>query len=107
MTNEQVMSKLQFVVYGEDLNRVQVIQGRDGEMVIRINTHEMKCKAANRVLNNIISMFKCPFTLDVIHGYNHGTVIKDMIQDNIINQRIIAKKVLEYNPGETLIKVAA
>ena len=47
-----------------------------------------------------------PFKLDVIHGYNGGTAIKDMLRTKEISPRIISISSPEYNPGESILEVA-
>ena len=50
-------------------------------------------------------MYNFEFTMMLIHGYNNGTVIKDMIQYDIHNKRIVAKSVYMHNKGVTYLFV--
>lgn len=44
--------------------------------------------------------------MEVIHGYIHGTAIKDMIAENKINKRIVLRYVDTWHYGVTYLCVA-
>ena len=94
------MSRLYMVLTKEDMNRIQEYPDR-----MSIDLHGKTRREAKRLLNNIINTIRHPFTIEVIHGYNHGTVLKDMIFDETINPRIISKDVPFYNIGETYLYI--
>jgi len=102
---EQIMTKLSFIMWGEDLNRFSVTVNEDGETVIRVDIHHLTKKAAEKVLQGIISLNRFPFTLDVVHGYNHGTALLEMIRNEFSNQRIQRIYSNSYNPGETYLVI--
>jgi len=102
---EQIMTKLSFIMWGEDLNRFAVTVNEDGEIVIRVDLHHLTKKVAEKVLQSIISVNRFPFTLDVIHGYNHGTVLLEMIRNEFSHQRIQRIYSNSYNPGETYLVI--
>ena len=50
--------------------------------------------------------FADPFILDVIHGYNGGTVIKELIYNDLKSPKIVGHRSPQWNPGETLLQIA-
>ncbi|MBQ3546650.1 MAG: hypothetical protein IJA34_16950 [Lachnospiraceae bacterium] len=104
MNETTVLSKLSFVMRGDELQRIHVDEV-DSKLEITIDLHQFKCKDAKRILQNIINVNRCSFTLHVIHGYNHGTAIKAMIYEQLNTQRIIQKSSPTWNPGETYIEI--
>ncbi len=106
MAAEQIMERMTFILNGDDLRRVNIQKDNKGNIIVVIDVHGMRVAEAKKVLNSIIIMYRFPFKLRVIHGYNHGTAIRDMIADELDNQRIVSKKVMYYNPGITSIRLA-
>ncbi len=106
MAAEQIMERMTFILNGDDLHRVHVQRDNEGNIILVIDVHEMKVAEAKKILNHIIIMYRFPFKLRVVHGYNHGTAIKDMIAEQLDNKRIISKEVEVYNPGITTIQLA-
>ena len=105
MGYEQMMQKMTFLMYGDQLSRVNVAFEEDGTPVIQVDLHEFSCRQAQKTLMNIIAMYRFGFKLEIIHGYNHGTAIKDMIRKDFTNKRIIGKY-YPRNPGRTILEIA-
>ena len=80
-------------------------ENKDGTLLVKLDLHGMRKNEAKYVINGIISMYNFEFTMMLIHGYNNGTVIKDMIQYDIHNKRIVAKSVYMHNKGVTYLFV--
>lgn len=99
MSND--MGRLNMVLTKEDINRIQEYPDR-----MFVDLHGKSRKEAKQLLNNIINIIRHPFTIEVVHGYNHGTALKDMIITEEINPRIISRNVPAYNVGETILLVA-
>lgn len=98
---EQVMQRITFVAYGENMRRVRVSKDEDGEMVITVDLHRMKKEDAKKLINGIIALNRFEFRLDVIHGFNNGTVLKSMVNKELNNRRIAARYCDAWNPGNT------
>ena len=94
------MGRLNMILTKEDIDRIQEYPDR-----MSVDLHGKNRKDAKRLLNNIINTIRHPFTMEVIHGYNHGTVLKDMIFTEEINPRIISKDAPVYNIGETILLI--
>lgn len=103
---KQVYDRVLFILYGEDVWRVRVDVDENGVIVIRVDLHGKKCVEALKIIRQIITIIQIPFTLDIIHGYNHGTAIKDMIWNQVKHTRIQEKFCNEWNPGETFLRLA-
>ncbi|MCR5734235.1 MAG: Smr/MutS family protein [Lachnospiraceae bacterium] len=97
-----ISTKLGLILTKDEMNRIKV----DGEN-ISVDLHAMKVKEAKKLIMNIIALNREEFTMEVIHGYNHGTAIKNMVHTDIDNSRIISKKGLAYNLGQTELTIAA
>ena len=95
------MDRLEMILTKEERERIQEYPDR-----MTIDLHGKTQKEARRLLNNVINVIMHPFTMEVIHGYNNGRALKDMIFTEDINPRIVSKKVPVYNIGETILSIA-
>lgn len=100
-TFEQAMERIHFVVYGENEKRLQVSQ--QDTLAITLDLHQLSKKDASRLICNVINIVDQPCKIDLIHGYHHGTVIKDYIQNDLHNRKIVQKKTFQKNPGHTML----
>lgn len=79
----------------------------DSERVhITVDLHGLSVLEARRLLNNIIAMIRRPFLLEIIHGYHHGTAIRDMIYTDFDNPKVISRHINMANPGITFAEIA-
>lgn len=99
--------RLRMILTKEEISRVRVSQSDDAQIRIIVDVHGMKCFYARRFISNIINAVRTAFQLIVIHGFNHGTAIKDMLADNFCNYHIAAQYVDSRNPGVTHMHIAA
>lgn len=97
-----ILSKLQMIYSKTDINRLQIKKDHSKTDII-VDVHGMKCRQARRFLNNIIALMEGAFRIIVIHGYNHGTAIKNMLIDSF-NNRHVQKRIPDpYNQGVTYL----
>ena len=89
----------------EDVRRLTYAQSPDADAV-SVDVHGMKCWQAKQFINNIINLSNRPFHLTVIHGYNHGTAIKDMVRNHLDNKRIMDRAADQFNLGITYLDIA-
>ncbi|MCR4851016.1 MAG: hypothetical protein K5870_07120 [Lachnospiraceae bacterium] len=106
MKREEIMERMSYVLHGEYLSRVTTFRNEEGETVIKVDLHGMCRESAQKSLNNIIAIFRMPFILDVVHGYNGGVVIKKMIREDLKSSKISGFISPAWNPGETLMRIA-
>ena len=98
--------KLSLILTKEDMNRLR-IKEKDEETEITADVHGMSVKRAKRFINNILNIVRTKVQLIIIHGYNHGTAIKDMLADQFVNEHIVEKYLDSENQGVTNIVAAA
>jgi DNA-nicking Smr family endonuclease len=70
---------------------------------IEVNIHGMTAREAKRFLERFLSNAgKNVVEVKVIHGYNNGQILRDMVRRDLKHPRISAK-LISLNPGETRI----
>ena len=108
MTKEAWMERIRFILYGNDAWRILAVrEGASGEMELTIDVHGRTVREARREIHNIVNCTLMPFRLNVIHGYNHGTAIKDMLSMESFQGRLEDRYCPAGNPGETVMRFAA
>lgn len=78
----------------------------DDTVKVTVDLHGLSTTQAKRLLNNIIAAIRRPFRLEAIHGYHHGTAIRDMIYTDLPNPKIQSRHLEFWNPGITVMAVA-
>lgn len=72
--------------------------------VVRVDIHSMEKAAAKRKLENLLRITpKDVGEIVVVHGYNSGTVLRDMVRCELKHSRILDKMPSVVNPGITTI----
>lgn len=107
MSKQMIEAKINMVYGSEFSERIVVDIDQFGVVRLKVNVHDMHQNAVRHFLNNIINLVRGSFVLTVVHGFNGGTVLKDMIWAESINNRIEQKLAVENNPGRTRLMVAA
>lgn len=90
----------------EEMSRLSFIDDADSTVRITADVHGMKCSQARRFINNIINAIRQKCSLVIIHGYNHGTAIKDMLATDFSNSHVQNKYQDPYNKGITHVVLA-
>ena len=85
MRKEQFIMKLAFILTLEEMARISVKEEKSS-LILTIDFHSLKCLEARKILSKIIALNKYAFALHVIHGYNHGTALKEMIRYQYSNE---------------------
>lgn len=99
--------RLRMIFTVDELKRITLNTSDHGSLFIVVGIHGMTCREVRRFINNIINVIMCPFKLEVIHGYTHGTAIKEMLATNFRNIRITERYSDTYNYGVTYMSLAA
>ena len=102
-----ITSRLSMILTTDELSRIQITEIENGELQITADVHGMKCIQVRQLINNIISIVRSAFQLVIIHGYNHGTAIKDMPANDFNNVHISERHTDTYNYGVTHMSIAA
>lgn len=98
--SEQVR-KFEFVFSKDDMQRFDIM---DGELYVDV--HGLSCPRARRLLKNTIALLRGNITIYVIHGYNHGHAIKEMLRNTQLSRRTYRVQYVDWNPGITRLIVA-
>ena len=108
MNKKMLQEKLNFVIFGENEWRLyQATIRSDGTPSITLDVHWLTKNEAKRLIMNVINVLHNTVNLEVIHGYNHGTAIKEMLADENFDGRLTERYCPEYNPGITKMRIAA
>lgn len=100
-----IQERLSGIYTSEETDRVHITESSNGISVV-VDVHGMKCGQAKRFINNLINIARCPFLLTIIHGYNHGTVILEMVRTELRNQHISSMFLDSHNQGVTYLSIA-
>ena len=106
MTRTSDYERMTLVLSSKEMARITEGQAAAHTENYMIDLHGLKRKEAKRFLNNIVNLITRTTELRVIHGYNHGTVLKDMIREDFSNPKIREVRLSVFNLGETVLKVA-
>ena len=107
MSKEQFIMRLSMILTNDDFNRISVHESDDG-LELTIDLHYLRCLQAQTILKNIIALNRFGFSIHAIHGFNHGTAIKEMLtRQSRLNHRFSNIYSPAWNPGETYIQIAA
>ncbi len=91
--------QLEMILTRDELMRVRM----DGK-VLYVDLHGLKVAEAKRLLLNIMAVNRAGYDICAIHGYHHGTAIKEMIQTRLYNQGMVRREVVKNNLGRTFLK---
>lgn len=95
-------SKRLYMIFSEsEMKRIAISAEQNSQLSIKVDVHGLKCYEAKRFLNNLINIVQDVFILIVIHGYNHGTAIKEMLAKNFNNKHVQHQYTDPHNLGVT------
>lgn len=99
-------AKLELILTKDEISRIISKVKEDGEPEVTLDLHKLTVREARRLIGNIIAVNRERFELNLIHGYNHGTALRDMIRQEFKNPRIYERKQYSYNAGVTTFEIA-
>ena len=106
MIKMALIERLRILFSEEEIGRISVTESVGAPLLIVVDIHGMKAHEAKRFINNLINMARMDFNLIVIHGYNHGTAIKNMLETDFSNPHVKNQHLDWKNPGRTHLHVA-
>ena len=104
---EQLLSNMRSILKCEDLKRIECKEVIDGLACVVLDLHGLSYKNAVKMIKNVISVNRGAFVINAIHGYSHGTILKEMINNELLSYRISKRYTPAWNPGQTYLKIAA
>lgn len=102
---KDIYQLFQMILSTDDLARIKVTMRKNNIPKIVADTHGLSCKQAKVFIKNLICVCRDAFILVIIHGYNRGTAIKELIRENFDLPRVKNMHSPEYNPGETILQI--
>lgn len=77
-------------VYGlfltkDELNRVTI---NENDKILVLDVHGLNKNETAKLMNNLIAATRNAFIFRIIHGYNHGVVLKTFINNEYKNKRV-------------------
>lgn len=93
------------LLFPKDLSRLTIHE--DGGVSILIDVHGLSCHEARRLITNMVNVgCNMAYTLVIIHGFNRGTAIKDMLANDFSLSRVHSNWPDPVNPGVTYLSIA-
>ena len=88
--NAKLMSERFQIIFAKTItNRIKLLTSPSGEVEkVILDVHGLTCKEALRSINNVIKLTKASCSVEVIHGYKHGSKIKDSLWQQFSNPKI-------------------
>ncbi|WP_022754210.1 hypothetical protein [Butyrivibrio fibrisolvens] len=107
MTVDEIRNKLEFVLPGTQMERVNIIARHEDHLPdITLDLHMLKTRDAERTTKNVIAILNEPFNLHIIHGHIHGESIKRMLRNKMSSNKIQEIRPDSWNEGITHISIA-
>ena len=104
MNQEEIVYRFQCIFSVDDLKRISLASGNRGQVdLITIDVHGLTCREARRFISNTVNLTMGHYPVRVIHGYRHGTAIRDMLRKESINSHIHHWKNAANNMGVTTL----
>ena len=107
MKKEIILNIMSLILTEEEMNRINVEVKNSDKTIINLDLHGLGCKQAKRLVKNVISVNRGPFLLNAIHGFNHGTALKTMVNSIDLGERVVYRSSPKWNPGQTFIKIGS
>ncbi len=103
LNKELLVMKLKTILTPDELERINIHYEERPRIIVDV--HGLICIKARRLIDNIINLLQISFVMIVVHGYNHGTAIKDMLAYNYSNPHVCSKSGDLYNQGITYLQI--
>ncbi len=104
---QDTLNKIKTIVTPEIAENIHAVDCENVKKLV-IDVHGLSAKTAKRTINNIVAVNRAGYEVQIIHGYNHGTAIKEMLQDKnrISSKRIKNRKGCKHNLGITNLEIS-
>lgn len=97
--------RVEFILPVNERNRVTYQKNTNGQTEIVLDLHGLSCREARHMIINLLNILRQKVHIILIHGYNHGTAIKEMLP-TIRNEHIASIQPDSYNAGRTHLLTA-
>ena len=89
----------------EELTRLEKYVDKKGHKCIQVDLHGCTADQTRKFLKNLINCQRDNVNLKIIHGYKHGTVLRDIIRSEQLSKRTYNLKPAWRNEGVTYLRV--
>ena len=87
------------------MSRLTIYEGES--ISIRVDVHGLSRPEARRLIINTVNIgCNMAYTLMIIHGFHHGSAIKDMLANDFSLSRVHSNWPDPVNPGVTYLSIA-
>lgn len=93
--------RLELVLKKEQLSRIRFEQAE-----LTVDLHGMCQSECRWLVRTMIAIIFTDFQLNLIHGYNHGTKLKEMLLATNLSDRVTDMYCDPWNPGMTHMHIA-
>lgn len=105
MNKGKLISRFKMIFTTNEIGRISFEMKDNDIEAIKVDVHGLTCARAKRFINNIINLIMDAFKLIVIHGFNHGTAIRDMLRGEFTNVKIDSLFSVMENDGVTYMVI--
>ena len=105
MCKAKLIKRFMMVFTPSEIERITFEMKDEAIEVVKVDVHSLKCAIARRFINNIINLILGSVKLIVIHGFNHGTAIRDMLRQSFSNIKIDEIFSIVENDGVTCMTI--
>nr|WP_288732068.1 hypothetical protein [uncultured Anaerobutyricum sp.] len=105
MDKAKLINRFKMIFTNSEIERISFDMKDENIETIKVDVHGLKCASAKRFINNIINLIMDAFKLIVIHGFNHGTAIRDMLRGNFFNHKVENFFCIVENDGVTYLVI--
>lgn len=105
MNMNKVFIRFSKVFTNEELGRITGCTNTVRGNYIRVDVHGLTKSVAKRFINNIINVIRDAFNLLVVHGFQHGNVIREMLRSEFWNPKVCSLHEVISNPGVTYLVI--
>lgn len=108
MSRKETMAlqRMRLILTNEQMERLCFKDEPGSELTLCLDLHGLTCKEARRLVDMVIFLVRDNFLLLLVHGYQHGQSIKDMLWYQYDNHRLQSRRDDDYNLGLTYFNVA-
>lgn len=104
MNEKMIVTRMTRIFTADETRRVSV--DCSGQSVnLQADVHGMSRMECMIFLRNLINLFRGPFSVNVVHGYNNGTVLRDLLRTEKISPKVTSVCWDTHNDGITRINV--
>ncbi|MCQ2467691.1 MAG: Smr/MutS family protein [Clostridia bacterium] len=100
MVDTIIQSRLGLILTRIEQERISFFCS-ENSMSVAVDLHGLSYVKGKRLLRNIINTIPFDCSILVIHGFNHGTVLKNMVRNDLISSRVVRSECFDFNPGVT------